>query len=52
MFDVMNDDLNSPKLIANLFEAVKWINEIDSSKLKINAGRSQVIAGNLQNVLQ
>jgi len=28
----MNDDFNSPILIANLFEAVKWINLINDGK--------------------
>ncbi|MBR9861352.1 cysteine--tRNA ligase [bacterium] len=36
LYEAMNNDLNTPKAIAFLFEAVKWINEISSSKLKIN----------------
>ncbi|WP_324720628.1 cysteine--tRNA ligase [Salinimicrobium sp. HB62] len=36
-YDAMNDDFNSPILIAQLFEAVKQINIIKDGKAKINA---------------
>lgn len=35
-YDALNDDFNSPILIANLFEAVKVINSIADGKLKAN----------------
>ena len=36
-YDAMNDDFNSPILIAKLFDAVKWINAIKEESLKISA---------------
>lgn len=36
-YDAMNDDFNSPILIAQLFEAVKQINSIKEGKVSINA---------------
>ncbi len=35
-YDAMNDDFNSPVLIANLFEAVKYINSIKVDKKQIS----------------
>ncbi|WP_121667639.1 cysteine--tRNA ligase [Mesonia aquimarina] len=35
-YDAMNDDFNSPILIAQLFEAVKQINAIEAGKVSIN----------------
>ena len=35
-FDAMNDDFNTPILIANIFEAVKFINKIKSGIAKIS----------------
>jgi len=35
-YEAMNDDFNTPILIANLFEAVKQINKIKSSEASIN----------------
>ena len=34
---VMNDDLNTPQAIAVLFEAVKWVNEIEAGRLAIDS---------------
>ncbi|HET8754116.1 MAG TPA: DALR domain-containing protein, partial [Salinimicrobium sp.] len=34
-YDAMNDDFNSPILIANLFEAVKFINSVKEAKASI-----------------
>lgn len=31
-YDALNDDFNSPILIAHLFEAVKWINSVNDGK--------------------
>lgn len=36
-FDAMNDDFNSPMVIAHLFEAVKYINTIHDAKAEISA---------------
>ena len=36
-YDAMNDDFNSPILIANLFEAAKYINQIKEGKETISA---------------
>jgi cysteinyl-tRNA synthetase len=36
-YDAMNDDFNSPILIAQLFEAVKYINACNNGKLKLTA---------------
>ena len=36
-YDAMNDDFNSPVLIANLFEAVKIINAVEAKKATLTA---------------
>lgn len=36
-YDAMNDDFNSPILIANLFEAVKFINSVNDKKAQITS---------------
>src|SRR5690606_10402474 len=36
-YDAMNDDFNSPILIANLFEAVKFVNSLKEEKETISA---------------
>ena len=35
-YDAMNDDFNTPILIANIFEAVKFINKIKAGSAKIS----------------
>jgi cysteinyl-tRNA synthetase len=35
-YDAMNDDFNSPVLIAQLFEAVKWIHQVREGKLRLS----------------
>jgi cysteinyl-tRNA synthetase len=42
-YDAMNDDFNSPILIAQLFEAVKQINIINDGKAKITAEDLEVL---------
>ncbi|MFZ9003161.1 MAG: cysteine--tRNA ligase [Robiginitalea sp.] len=37
-YDAMNDDFNSPVLIAHLFEGVKWIHLIREGKQTLDAG--------------
>jgi cysteinyl-tRNA synthetase len=34
-YDALNDDFNSPVLIAHLFEGVKWINSINDGKANL-----------------
>lgn len=36
LYAQMNEDMATPQVIASLFEAAKWINEIDAKNLKIN----------------
>lgn len=36
-YDAMNDDFNSPILIANLFEAVKYINQVKEGSQTLNS---------------
>ncbi|PCJ65960.1 MAG: cysteine--tRNA ligase [Bacteroidetes bacterium] len=36
LYEQVNNDLATPQVIATLFEAAKWINEIDAKKLKIS----------------
>lgn len=36
LYGQLNDDLSTPQVIATLFEAVKWINEIVSNRSKID----------------
>jgi cysteinyl-tRNA synthetase len=36
-YDAMNDDFNSPIVIANLFEAVRIVNTVKDGKAQINA---------------
>jgi cysteinyl-tRNA synthetase len=42
-YDAMNDDFNSPILIAQLFESVKYIHLINEGKEKISAGDLQLL---------
>ena len=42
-YDAMNDDFNTPILIAQLFEAVKHINQIREGKEKINEADLKVL---------
>ncbi len=42
-YDAMNDDLNSPIVIAHLFDALKTINLIESGKEKINSENLEIL---------
>lgn len=42
-YDALNDDFNSPGLIAKLFEAVKWVNSIQAGKAQITAKDATVL---------
>lgn len=47
-YEVMNDDLNTPKAIAILFEGVKWINEIEQGSQKINQADKELFIERMQ----
>jgi len=42
-YDAMNDDFNSPVLIAELFEASRIINSVHDGKLKIDAANLEIL---------
>jgi cysteinyl-tRNA synthetase len=42
-YDAMNDDFNSPMLIAHLFEAVKWIHLVREGKSHLNASDKAIL---------
>jgi cysteinyl-tRNA synthetase len=48
-YDAMNDDFNTPILIANLFEAVKYINLINDKKETISAQDLELLSVTLHN---
>ena len=43
-YDAMNDDFNTPVLIANIFEAVKFINKVNDGNEKLSLADSKVLA--------
>ena len=43
-YDAMNDDFNTPILIANIFEAVKFINKVNDGNEKLSLADSKVLA--------
>ncbi|MFD2872594.1 cysteine--tRNA ligase [Mucilaginibacter ximonensis] len=47
-YEAMNDDFNSPVLIAELFEATRIINSVHDGKMKIDAANLEV----LKNIIQ
>ncbi len=46
-YDAMNDDFNSPVLIAELFNAVKYINQVKDGKAAINASDLELLTNTL-----
>ncbi len=42
-YEAMNDDFNSPVVIANLFEAVKIVNSVKDGHAKINAQELEIL---------
>ena len=48
-YDAMNDDFNSPILIAHLFDAVKMINSIKAEKEQISEADLKILQDTLQN---
>ena len=47
-FDAMNDDFNSPILIAQLFEGLKYINQINDGTLQITAADLEILKATLE----
>ena len=47
-YAAMNDDFNSPVLIAELFEAVRIINSVNDEKLKIDAKNLELLKNMIQ----
>ena len=43
-YDAMNDDFNTPILIANIFDAVKFINKVNDGNEKLSLADSKVLA--------
>jgi len=50
-YDAMNDDFNTPVLIANLFEAVKYINLLIDKKETITSEDHSVLKSTLNNFI-
>jgi cysteinyl-tRNA synthetase len=46
-YDAMNDDFNTPILIANIFEAVKFINKIKAGSEKISEKDYKILTGTI-----
>ena len=44
LYEAMNEDIATPQVAATLFEAAKWINEIDAKKMNISAEDKEVLA--------
>jgi len=47
-YDALNDDFNSPVLIAELFEAVRIINSVHDNKIKIDNNNLQLLKNMMQ----
>ncbi|MGO3689326.1 MAG: cysteine--tRNA ligase [Psychroflexus halocasei] len=50
-YDAMNDDFNSPVLIAQLFEAVKFINSVKAEKAQITEADKALIKNTLSDFI-
>jgi cysteinyl-tRNA synthetase len=46
-YDAMNDDFNTPILIANLFEAVKFINQVKDNKATVTSNDLELLSTTL-----
>lgn len=51
-YDAMNDDFNSPVLIAEIFEASRIINSVHDSKMKIDAENLALLKQLMKNFVQ
>jgi cysteinyl-tRNA synthetase len=47
-YDAMNDDFNSPVLIAQLFKAVRWIHQVSEGKMRLS-GEDKLLLGETLN---
>jgi cysteinyl-tRNA synthetase len=47
-YKAMNDDFNAPILVANLFDAVKYINSVNDGKATISAGDLSILTKEIQ----
>lgn len=47
-YDAMNDDFNSPVLIAQLFEGVKWIHLIREGKQTVDASDKEILQNTMK----
>lgn len=47
-YTAMNDDFNAPVLIANLFEAVKYVNSVNDKKATISKDDLEVLANEMR----
>ncbi|SEA57049.1 cysteine--tRNA ligase [Psychroflexus halocasei] len=50
-YDAMNDDFNSPILIAQLFEAVKFINSVKAEKARISKADQELLKQTLSDFI-
>ena len=50
-YDAMNDDFNSPMVIAHLFDAVKYINSVNDGSKKINSETKSLLQNIFNNFL-
>lgn len=50
-YDAMNDDFNSPILIANLFDAVKFINNLKEEKATVTSEDLQVLKKTMEDFI-
>ena len=50
-YDAMNDDFNSPILIAKLFDAVKFINSVKEGKAEVSAEDKQTLHETMKNFM-
>lgn len=50
-YDAMNDDFNSPVLIATLFEAVKFINSVKEGEGKISVNDIEALKSSMQDFI-
>lgn len=50
-YDAMNDDFNSPVLIAQLFEAVKWIHLVREGKKKLSQQDKTLLSTSIKSFL-
>jgi cysteinyl-tRNA synthetase len=50
-YAAMDDDFNTPILIANLFDAVKFINQVDDKKAKISQADLEILSNSMKSFI-